>query len=475
MSQDYRVYSTLNLRVFQFFLDRVAQLRAQAAFIKAALTCPAYQDFLKANNFRQTLNWNIKNIPVMTKDNYVKKYGIEERCYDGVIPSAGVVIDESSGSSGMPNNWIRSKEERQDIKRILQLNYQLIYGGSKTILLNCFALGPWATGMNVSMSLVDVGILKSIGPEVPKLENTLKIFGSSYKYLIFAYPPFAKLFVDSCQLDLKPFQMDLVVGGEGVSEALRSYLLKTFKTVVSSYGASDLEINIGIETPMTQKIRTLCLENPDLSHALFGKATPPMIFQYNPLDYVIERQESGEILFTICRQDGAAPKIRYRLGDLGGTMKFGALKEILRDHDVEIEGLAERLSHFPILYVFGRGDLSVPFYGSKVFASDAESVISQDAQLVKQVSSFQLQSAEDEKLERTLVIHLERMEHPETMSWQERELRDFFYTKLCAVNQDFREVSKMFGADSLRIVWHDFKTGPFTNRDIRIKHQYVGN
>ena len=36
-----------------------------------------------------------------------------------------------------------------------------------------------------------------------------------------------------------------MVGGEGITEALRAYLLRHFKSVVSSYGASDLEINIG--------------------------------------------------------------------------------------------------------------------------------------------------------------------------------------------------------------------------------------
>jgi phenylacetate-CoA ligase len=100
-----------------------------------------------------------------------------------------VVIDESSGSSGVPNNWVRSAEEREDVKRILQLNYQLIYRDSCCILLNCFAL-RWATGMNVSMSLVDVGILKSIGPDQKKLENTLEIFGRDYRYLVFRLSAF---------------------------------------------------------------------------------------------------------------------------------------------------------------------------------------------------------------------------------------------------------------------------------------------
>ena len=192
----------------------------------------------------------------MTKENYVKKYGIEERCYHGRIPAAGVVIDESSGSSGVPNNWVRSAEEREDVKHILQLNYQLIYRDTGCILLNCFALGPWATGMNVSMSLVDVGILKSIGPDQKKLENTLQIFGSNYRYLVFGYPPFIKSFVDTTTVDLSQYRMDLIVGGEGISESLRSYLMKYFKTVVSSYGASDLEINIGVETLVNHRLTT---------------------------------------------------------------------------------------------------------------------------------------------------------------------------------------------------------------------------
>src|SRR5204863_1767743 len=118
-----------------------------------------------------------------------------------------------------------------------------LYEGQCCLLLNCFALGPWATGMNVSMSLVDVGILKSIGPDQKKLENTLSLFGTGYRYLVFGYPPFIKSFVDTTALDLSQYHMDLVVGGEGISEGLRAHLLKSFQSVISSYGASDLEIN----------------------------------------------------------------------------------------------------------------------------------------------------------------------------------------------------------------------------------------
>ena len=252
---------------------------------------PLIRIFSLQMGFCEEGRWRLEALPEMTKENYVKKYSIEQRCYGGAIPKAGVVIDESSGSTGMPNNWVRSAAERTDVKRILQLNYQLIYRESGCILLNCFALGPWATGMNISMSLVEMGILKSIGPDQKKLENTLELFGSKYHYLIFGYPPFIRAFVDETRLDLSKYQFDLIVGGEGLSEALRSRLRQSARSVISSYGASDLEINIAVETELTIALRRLCLQNGALSEQLFGRDTPPMIFQYNPLDYTIETND----------------------------------------------------------------------------------------------------------------------------------------------------------------------------------------
>jgi phenylacetate-CoA ligase len=474
ISIDRRTYLALSAGSLQPMLARIGNLRAHAAFIKAQERCPAYQDFLKAENYSEPTRWSLSRLPVMTKENYVKKYGIEQRCYDGKIPASGVVIDESSGSSGVPNNWVRSAEEREDVKRILQLNYQLIYRDEGCILLNCFALGPWATGMNVSMSLVDVGILKSIGPDQKKLENTLELFGANYRYLVFGYPPFIKQFVDSTQLELEKYNLDLIVGGEGISEGLRSHLLKYFRTVISSYGASDLEINIGVETELTIGLRRLCTTDRRLCEKLFGRETAPMVFQYNALDYVIETNEAGELLFTISRQTSAAPKIRYNLRDLGGVMTHRQLADRLDKNGVSVSDLTARQSKFPILYVFGRGDLTVPFYGAKVYPTDIEVIMSADPVLVDQINSFQLVSYEDEQINRRLKIHLETAKDFAGELPPIEKLRDIFFEGLCECNQDFREVTRMFDRSALEIEVHSYETGPFAGRDIRIKNKYIG-
>ena len=474
ISLDRRAYLVLSAPLIQPLLVKIGLLRGRAVYLKAQSSCPAYRDFLQQQSFKENGRWTLSALPIMTKENYVKKYSIQDRCYDGKLPAAGVVIDESSGSSGVPNNWVRSAEEREDVKRILQLNYQLIYRDSGCILLNCFALGPWATGMNVSMSLVDVGILKSIGPDQQKLENTLEIFGTDYRYLVFGYPPFIKSFVDSSRLPLKQYRMDLIVGGEGISEPLRDHLLQYFQTVISSYGASDLEINIGVETELTVNLRRLCVKNRDLSQTLFGREIPPMIFQYNPLDYIIETTPDGELVYTIGRQTSAAPKIRYNLHDLGGTMSHKQLSSTLAGQNINIEDLGTPQSRFPILFVYGRSDLTVPFYGAKVYPTDIEEIINADVGLISRINSFQIASYEDTNINRRLKIRLELVKDIKDRFESEVDLRDLFYEGLCRMNQDFREVTKMFDRSCIEIEIHDFETGPFSERDIRVKNRYIG-
>ncbi len=471
ISLDRRAYLMLSAGALQPWLAKIGFLRAHAVYLKAKERCPAYQEFLQTENYPNDGRWKLAGLPITTKENYVKKFSIVDRCYDGKLPAAGVVIDESSGSSGVPNNWVRSAEERDDIKRILQLNYQLIYRDSGCILLNCFALGPWATGMNVSMSLVDVGILKSIGPDQKKLENTLEIFGTNYRYLVFGYPPFIKSFVDTTRLDLKKYRMDLIVGGEGISEPLRAHLRQYFQSVISSYGASDLEINIGVETELTINLRRLCMKDRELCETLFGRDVPPMIFQYNPLDYVIETTADGELLFTIGRQTSAAPKLRYNLHDLGGTLTHRELESKLKGRRLDIFDLAKPQSHFPILFVFGRSDLTVPFFGAKVYPTDIEEVINGDAELAQQINSFQIASYEDETISRRLKVRLECARDVRLTATS--ELHRKIFEGLCRVNQDFREVTKMFTPDCVEIEVYDFEQGPFAGRDIRIKNKYI--
>ena len=50
---------------------------------------------------------------------------------------------------------------------------------------------------------------------------------------------------------------------------------------------------------------------------------------------------------------------------------------------------------------------------------------------------------------------------------------ELVFAGLMRVNQDFREVTRMFERSQVRVIVHDHETGPFAGRDIRIKNNYI--
>ena len=187
--------------------------------------------------------------------------------------------------------------------------------------------------MNVSISLTPTSILKSTGPNADKIINTMKEFGPSFRYVVMGYPPFLKSLADDTRIDWPAYTVDAGYGGEGISESLRSYLLTKFKQVVGSYGASDLEMNMAIETELTIRLRRALLADArllrqELIRTDYG--VTPMIFQYNPLAYLLETNDKGELVVTISRPYNIAPKIRYNIHDRGHVLMYGALRTSLR-------------------------------------------------------------------------------------------------------------------------------------------------
>jgi phenylacetate-CoA ligase len=199
-----------------------------------------------------------------------------------------------------------------------------------------------------------------------------------------------------------------------------------------------------------------------------------MVFQYNPLDYTIETNNEHELLFTIGRQSGAAPKIRYNLRDSGGVFSFSSLSHKLKENGILLSALATRHSYLPVLFVYGRNDATVPFYGAKIYPADLERVIHEDPVLATEIHSFQLQAIEDEQLRNKLQVHLELSKNRGEEPLPEIEnLQEIIFSGLIRVNQDFREVTKMFARSQVQVLLYKSETGPFAGRDLRIKNKYI--
>jgi phenylacetate-CoA ligase len=54
------------------------------------------------------------------------------------------------------------------------------------------------------------------------------------------------------------------------------------------------------------------------------------------------------------------------------------------------------------------------------------------------------------------------------------KLQEIIFRGLIRVNQDFREVTKMFDRSEVQVFLYEYESGPFAGRDIRIKNKYIG-
>ena len=457
-----------------------ALAKAYSEFINAKKNVPAYKEFLVSKNFsKPTFNGflpNLNEIPETDKENYVKIFSIDERCVNGKIPAKGVVIDESSGSSGTATNWARDKKERVMNAKIIQFGLRKLLGNEPLFIINAFALGPWATGVNITMSCVDISKLKSIGPDKIKIENTIKTFGKNHKYVIMGYPPFLKMLVDNSEIDWKSHDVSFIFGGESMSEGLRTYLKdKGIKKIYSSLGASDLELNLAAENDFTISLRNLLNTNEAFKNRLLKfSGALPMIFQYNPADFLIETAPNGELIVTVCRPDYIAPKIRYNIHDKGQIMQKNKIFKILEELNIDKNLLVEPKTDLPILFHYGRSDMTVSFFGANINPNDIQETIYSLPHFASEVNSFCIATTEDLEGNKQLKIAIEINEFGNIDLFKNEAFKITFFEQLARINQDFREVQKMLTNKNQTILeFYDFKTGSFANNDIRIKAKYI--
>jgi phenylacetate-CoA ligase len=444
------------------------RLRARQAFFQAAKTVPAYAKHLEGTALTADI------LPETDKENYIKAHPTEARCRGGVLPLESTMIDESSGSTGTPYNWVRSKRERMESQRFISYFTQYCFGPEKRIIINAFSMGAWATGLNMGQALEANGLVKNIGPDLDKIFSTLRFFGPRYPYLILGYPPFLKHFIDVAEKQNFPFaqyRLDALVGGEGMSEGLRDYLWKRFNRVYSGYGATDLEIGIAGETAVAVAIRRLAWKDPKVKSALFGPDSRlPMLFQYNPLMHHIETNRDSELLITITRQSLLSPRIRYNVHDEGGVARFDEIEARLRDLGYNLRELvpdAGRLIRLPFLWVYGRRDSTISVMGANIYPEDIEHCLYAEPDLARITRSFCLGLSEQQAQVRPCFLFEIEVEPTEKLRQQ------FACTTvrhLAELNADFREALHEY-PESLQpeIILHRVGEGPFAANAGRIK------
>jgi phenylacetate-CoA ligase len=462
--------------------DRLGRERALVTARDAARHVPAYRAHLEARAIDPRMLPQFDQLPETDKASYVDVHPMGDRCVGGRIPLRGTTIDESSGSTGTPYNWVRSDEERRHVRRMIGFFARYTFGEEPLVVLNAFSMGAWATGMTTAIALEANGLVKATGPQVDKIIGTMRELGTGYRYLIVGYPPFLKLLLDegdAIGFDWSAYEMHALLGGESNSESLRDYLLRRFRTVFSGYGATDIEIGLAAETPVCIGLRRLAAERPEIAEALFGESgRSPMVFQYNPLLHHVETNANGELLFTVTRHATLAPKVRYNVHDEGGVIRDDDLRARLAEFGIRPEDLAPdaaRLVRMPYLFVFGRKDSTVSVMGANIYPGDIEAAIYAEPDLAARVLSFSLGIREERPGEtRPLVsIQLAREEPSADLT---DALAAAISRQLATQNRDYQEAMSEYPALMVPLVESFARgTGPFAGDGERIKHRYVAN
>jgi phenylacetate-CoA ligase len=460
------LFETLSPR----FLEWAGKTRARAAFYQAARRVPAYAHFLSSARYQDGLP------PETDKDNYIRCYSTEDRCVGGRLPARHTTIDESSGSTGTPYNWVRSDLERHQSHLFISYFAKYCYGSLPFVTINAFSMGAWATGINMGVAMTHNGIVKCTGPDIDKILHTMRFFGPGYRYLIAGYPPFLKHLIDAAEAANFPFEqfnLRALVGGEGMAEGLRDYLLRRFKAVFSGFGATDLEIGIAGETPLAVAIRRLSRERPEVRRALFGSDSRlPMVFQYNPLMHYVEVNAQRELVFTISRKSLLSPRIRYNVHDEGGVARFDDMQRRLIDVGIDMDALRRAAGsgnlRLPFFWVYGRRDYTISVMGANIYPEDLEQCLYAELELSKITHSFCLGLAEGPggAVNPKFMFEIDG----EPSDALALTFRDAMLHRLLALNADYREAWKEYPETVLPVVeLHRRGAGPFATDSARIK------
>lgn len=355
---------------------------------RAADHVPAYREMLKAAGLSPGDVHDAKDfakLPLLNKENYVRRFPLEA-LVDGGDLAACDFFAVSSGSTGEPTVWPRGlNHEFQIAVRFEQVLRDSFHAHERrSLAVVCFALGSWVGGMYTTSCLRWIAakgyplLIVTPGNKVDEILRVVKRLAPDFEQtILFGYPPFLKEVVDAGRADRiawEDFNVRLVTAGEVFSETWRDLVLERLGQddgltgIASLYGTADAGV-LGNETALSVAIRRFLSERPDAATALFGEERLPTLCQYDPTSRYFEVVEGGTLAFS---GDNGAPLIRYHIADQGGIFSFEAMRGRLAGFSFDPEtALAQaglgRARRLPFVYVFGRANFTVSFFGANIF------------------------------------------------------------------------------------------------------------
>jgi phenylacetate-CoA ligase len=438
-SLDRRLYFIFVMKLPAFLatpLDELVQHRSDEAikthvlnlFRQVATNVPGYRAFLQANQIEPATIKSLADfhqLPLTTKDNYIRRYSLPELCYQGRIEGCDF-ISASSGSTGEPTFWARRIEDELDIATRFEQVFDDSFRASETPTLAaiCFPLGTWVGGLYTTnccrylaakgypITLVTPGNNKA---EILRVVTALAPFYA--QTVLLGYPPFLKDTIDTGiaqGVDWAQYNVKLVLAGEVFSEEWRSLVGERLGSTnfcydsASLYGTADAGV-LGNETPLSIGIRRWLSQQPEIARELFGKSRLPTLIQYDPLTRYFE-VEAGTLLFS---GDNGVPLIRYHIADTGGIIGYDQMLAFLARKGFDPRSQPELkdgsgIRALPFVYVFGRSQFAISYFGANIYPENVTVGLEQSpiCEWVTGKFVMQIREALDRNVELSIVVEL---------------------------------------------------------------------
>jgi len=402
-------------------------------FRRAASMVPAYKKFLVDNNFRSSQIKSVADfykIPPTNKKNYIRKYPLRERLWNGRLDSE-MVFTSSSGSTGNPQYFPRSSRVDETARKVHEKFIKLGTSKGGVLVVDAFSMGIWIGGLITYQSFVSAARFSGlpvsvITPGINKNEilRILSDLAPQFEEVILCgYPPFIKDIVEEAKnrkISFKKFRLRFLFAAEAFSEEFRNYLCRAagvkdpILDTMNIYGSADIGV-MAHETPASIAVRRLAVKNKRLFESLFGQTTKiPTLAQYDPDDIYFETN-NGELLLTA---DNVAPLIRYEIGDNGGVYQQEQIHDIMKGQGLDLRRVLKgKAAGFhsanPFVYIFERKDFSTSLYGLQIYPETIKNAILTNDLAKDLTGRFTMETKYDRRQNQYLEINLELKDQKE--------------------------------------------------------------
>jgi phenylacetate-CoA ligase len=466
--------STIGMRSYDphdgVALLKEGQRKTLKLFRLASERVPAYKNFLKENgiNPQKIITWeDFSTLPITTKDNYLRKYPLEQLCWDGNL-NKPLVLTSTSGSTGTPFYFPRN--EQLDWQYSLIIEKFLDNSSYKTkgpiLVIVGFGMGVWIGGL-ITYKAFEIAAkrlghpVSIITPGINKQEifHALRELAPQFKEtILIGYPPFIKDLIDDAKsekIDLKNLNIRLLFAAESFTEIFRNRLARRvglkniFLDMLNIYGSADIGA-MAYETGISILIKRLALSRKVIFKEFFESDNKiPTLAQYNPL-FINFQAVGSQIVLT---GDNALPLLRYSIGDSGGVFTFRELEQKLENVECPLKNLllennlpVNSYEELPFVYLYERADMSTKLYGAIIFVEHVKEALQSDEFEDQLTGKFTMLTKIDTKHNQFLEINVELSKNIKPNPELEKRVQDTIIENLLKKNAEYKNNHNSLGS-----------------------------